>query len=226
MTIYSVLYPAKAHERGTEMEIKHPEWLQIEKDKLKWYGYDQDWYMTSFQRTRGCGPAAAAMLLLYLNKREAEPLPYRSHGISSITKVLENVWNFVTPGWLLGLNSTEKFCRGVEELVRHYGLNWQCHRLSVTAFRAKRASLSQAVKFVEAGIASNCPIAFLNLHKGQVAALESWHWIVLVALSYDASQNRYMATCYDGGRSMITFDLGLWLETTRLGGGFVYITVP
>lgn len=207
------------------MEIKHPEWLHTETDNFKLYGYNQDWYMTSFQKTRGCGPTAAAMLLVYLNRREAEPLPYKSHNILSITKVLENVWDFVTPGWLLGLNSTEKFCKGMEDLLGHYGLNWQCRRLSITAFRFKRASLSKVVKFLEDGIASDCPIAFLNLHKGRLQVVESWHWIVLVSLSYDASQNRYMATCYDGGRS-IRFDLGLWLETTRLGGGFVYITVP
>lgn len=207
------------------MQIKHPEWLQLETDDLKLYGYNQGWYMTSFQRTRGCGPTAAAMLLVYLNRREAEPLPYKSHSISSIAKVLEHVWDFVTPGWLLGLNSTEKFYRGVQTLLRHYELNWRCHRLSVTAAKFKRVSLLQVVKFVEAGIASDCPIAFLNLHKGQVSAMESWHWTVLVSLAYDANQNCYMATCYDGGRS-ITFDLGLWLETTRFGGGFVYITVP
>jgi hypothetical protein len=45
-----------------------------------------------------------------------------------------------------------------------------------------------------------------------------------VSLSYKESDNRYLATCYDGGR-LLTFDLGLWLETTRLGGGFVYVTV-
>lgn len=210
---------------GVDVEIKHPEWLQIETDKPKLYGYNQGWYKTSFQRTRGCGPTAAAMLLLYLNRREGEPLPYKSHSISSITEVLENVWNFVTPGWLLGLNSTEKFCKGMEELFGHYGLIWQCRRLSITACKSKRKSLSQVVSFLEEGITSDCPIAFLNLHRGQVTSLESWHWIVLVSLSYDASQNCYMATCYDGGSS-ITFDLGHWLETTRYGGGFVYVTTP
>lgn len=204
------------------MEIKHPEWLQIEKDKQKLYGYNQEWYKTSFQRTRGCGPTAAAMLLLYLNIRESEHLPYQSHNISSITDILEDVWGFVTPGWLLGLNSTKKFCKGMETLFRHHRLGWRCHKLSITTAKYKRTSLSEVVKFLEDGIASDCPIAFLNLHKG-LTALESWHWIVLVSLSHDATQNRYMATCYDGGY-LRTFDLGLWLESTRLGGGFVYIT--
>jgi hypothetical protein len=205
------------------MEIRHPEWLQITTDNPILYGYNQGWYKTSFQRTRGCGPTVAAMLLLYLNRREDEPLPYQCYSISTITKVLEDVWNFVTPGWLLGLSSTGKFRRGVEALLGNYGLNWRCRQLSLTIFRFKQTSLLQVVKFIEEGIASDCPIAFLNLHKGQVTELESWHWSVLVSLSYDKGQNRYMATCYDTGRS-ITFDLGLWLNTTKFGGGFVYLT--
>lgn len=207
------------------MEIKHPEWLQLETDDITLYGYNQEWYQTSFQRTRGCGPTAASMLLLYLNQRTAADLPYKSGSIVSITKVLEDVWRFVTPGWLLGLNSTKKFCTGVEALLGHYGLDWHCRRMSVAAVRYKRAPLAQVVKFIEAGMAADCPVAFLNLHKGQVDAMESWHWTVLVALVYEESRKRYLATCYDGGRE-IRFDLGLWLETTRFGGGFAYIAAP
>lgn len=206
------------------MEIKHPEWLQLKTGSPIVYGYNQEWYKTSFQKTRGCGPTAAAMLLLYLNKREGGTLPYQDHSISTVIEILEDVWKFVTPNWLLGLNSTGKFCRGVNVLAAYYGLSWQCRELSLSAFRFKRQSLFQVVKFLEEGLASDCPIAFLNLHKGRVIALESWHWIVLVSLSYDESQNCYLATCYDGGR-LLTFDLGLWLETTRFGGGFVYVAV-
>lgn len=206
------------------MEIKHPEWLQVKSDSSNLYGYDQRWYKTSFQRTRGCGPTAATMLLSYLSKREGDPLPYQCESIPAITKALEEVWSYVTPGWLLGLNSTEKFCKGVEELLGHYGLRWRWHKLSVTAARFKRPLLSQVVAFIEDGLASDCPIAFLNLDRGKATTLQSWHWIVLISLSLDTNQGRYMATCYDGGRS-ITFDLGSWLKTTKLGGGFVFLSV-
>jgi len=205
------------------MEIKQPDWLQIQIEKKIVYGYNQNWYPTSFQKTRGCGPTVASMLLLYLNQRERKHLSYQGHNIAAITQVLEDVWSFVTPGWLLGLNSTRKFRKGVERLVEHYGLDWQCHTLSIAARTSRRASLQETVKFLEEGIASDCPIAFLNLHKGHVTAFDSWHWIVLVSLLYDENQNRYIATCYDAG-CPITFDLGLWLDSSRLGGGFVYIT--
>lgn len=207
------------------MRIKHPEWLQVEDGNTRLYGYSQEWYMTSFQRTRGCGPTAAAMLLCYLNRREKEALPYRDDTLISIKETLESVWAFVTPGRFLGLNSTKKFCKGAAKLFRHYGLNWQCRRLSVAALKSKRIPLAQVIKFIEEGMASDCPVAFLNLHKGQVADMESWHWTVLVSLVYDAGRERYLATCYDGGRE-ISFDLGLWLDTSRFGGGFVYVMVP
>lgn len=205
------------------MEIKHPEWLQVNADGLILYGYNQEWYNTSFRRTRGCGPTAATMLLLYLNRREAGTLPYKDHSISNISDTLEKVWEFVTPGWLLGLNSTRKFCTAVDQLLQHYGLAWHCQSLSITLLKARRPSLAQVVRFLEEGMAADCPIAFLNLQKGQVITLDSWHWIVLISLCYDEEQNSYLATCYDGGRTL-TFDLGLWLNTTRLGGGFVKIS--
>jgi hypothetical protein len=205
------------------MELEHPEWLQWHTGQQTLYGYNQNWYQTSFQRTRGCGPTAAAMLLLYVNRREKEPLPYRSDSLAAIIRVLENVWNFITPGRFLGLSSTKKFCKGMAQLLRHYGMSWQSKRLSIPLFHFRRPSLTQVVQFLEAGMAADCPIAFLNLHKGKVRAMDSWHWTVLVALNYDAVQNCYWATCYDGGRT-ITFDLGLWLKTTLFGGGFVYIT--
>lgn len=205
------------------MEIKNPQWLQLDGDNQKLYGYNQEWYGTSFQRTRGCGPTAATMLLLYVNAREGQPLAYQGSTISTITTVLEDVWTFITPNWLLGLHRTEIFCKGMKKLLGHYSLNWQCRELSISPFKYKRPSLLQVIKFLEEGIMSDCPIAFLNLHKGRGARLDSWHWIVLISLNYDKNQQCYLATCYDGGQ-IVTFDVALWLETTKLGGGFVYIT--
>ena len=206
------------------MEIRHSEWLQLETETTKLYGYSQKWYKTSFQQTRGCGPTAAAMLLTYLNRREAQPLPYKDTGISELTEAMESIWAFITPGWLLGLNSTREFCAGITELFAYYRLNWQCRRLSIPIFKQKRPALAEMVKFIENGLTADCPVAFLNLHRGTVSSIETWHWIVLVSLHYDAGRQGYMATCYDGGRSL-SFDLGQWLATTKLGGGFVYITI-
>lgn len=205
------------------MEIKHPEWLQTVQNNRNFYGYDQDWYATAFQRASGCGPTAATMLLLYLNQRQGGSLlPYCNDSMAAITQAMEAVWDFVTPGWL-GLDSTGKFCRGAAAFLRHHRLDWQCRELNLSLFHPRRRVLPAVAEFVAAGIASDCPVAFLNLHRGQAIALESWHWIVVVGLNYEADRQRYLADCYDGGRR-VAFDLGLWLATTRLGGGFVYLT--
>jgi hypothetical protein len=205
------------------MQIRRPEWLQLGEGNQVSYGYNQEWYKKAFQKTRGCGPTAAVMLLTYLNRRESEKLPYKTHNISAITKVMEEVWNFVTPGYY-GLKSTGDFCKGIANLLQYYKINWGYRKLGVAALKHSRISLLEMVRFIEQGIVSDCPIAFLNLNRGNVTIFESWHWIVLVALSLDAKSGCYLATCYDNGRS-ITFDLGLWLETTTLGGGFVYFIV-
>lgn len=206
------------------MKLRHPEWLQLQAEEQTLYGYNQQWYKTSFQQTRGCGPTAATMQLLYLNKKEGAALPYTNQTLADITQVLENVWGFITPEWLLGLNSTQKFCKGMQELLSHYGLGWRCRSLSIPLLAFMRPSLSEVVQFVEGGLWKDCPIAFLNLHRGKATELESWHWITLVSLEYNAQENQYIATCYDAGKQ-VSFDLGLWLATSRLGGGFVYIDV-
>ncbi|SHJ04715.1 hypothetical protein [Propionispora hippei] len=208
------------------MQIKHPDWLQIHRQQGGvLYGYNQGWYRTSFQRTRGCGPTAAAMLLVYLNRRQPGSLPYEAGNLTEIADILEEVWSFITPDRLLGLNSTGKFCEGAGRLLSHYGLPWRCQRLGISALHKRRPSLQEIVLFLETALAADYPVAFLNLHKGKVMELESWHWLVITGLRYEAEQDRYKITCYDNGRCL-TVDLGLWLQTTRFGGGFVYIELP
>lgn len=205
------------------MKIKHPEWLQLRSDAdTPFYGYDQDWYPTSFQRTRGCGPTTAAMLLSYVNQREQGCLPYKNDSIPDIVKILEEVWSFVTPNWLLGLNSTKKFADGVTNLVTQHGLNWTCCKLGIPIAKWLRPSAAEMAAFLEKGLSSDCPVAFLNLHRGRELTIHSWHWMLLTGLSYQTEQDRYLAVCYDNGR-LLTVDVGLWLATSKLGGGFVYI---
>lgn len=198
------------------MRIKNPQWLEVKSDGNVFYGFNQEWFGTPLQRASGCGPTAAAMLLHYLNKRDSGPLPYQNDGVASATAALEDVWRFVTPG-ALGLNSTDKFVKGVGKLSRHYGASWVCRQLKVKM----RDSVDSVAAFLQAGLSSDCPVAFLNLHAGVSSAFDGWHWIVVIAL--EAHEGRHIATGYDGGEK-ITFDLGQWVESTKIGGGFVYLT--
>lgn len=181
------------------------------------YGFNQDWFGTPFKRKAGCGPTAAAMLLSYLNRRDHGPLIYRSDNVAAATLMLEDVWKFVTPGFR-GLDSTGKFVRGLKNHAWHYKTPWVCRELALK----RRASVDKVVSFVEDGLASDCPVAFLNLDNGRVPEIDRWHWFVLTAL--EVWEKRYLATGYDGGRKIV-FDLGRWVLTTKAGGGFVYLDV-
>ncbi|MDU2064554.1 MAG: hypothetical protein E6713_06885 [Sporomusaceae bacterium] len=205
------------------MKIKNPQWLQVSEIEKAPYGFSQYWYSTDFKRTRGCGPRAAAMQLAYVSRREQDDTFLCDNTVEATQLLMEKVWDFITPGRFLGLNSTEKFCSGMSVLLRYYHLPWQCQRMSVPLLSFQRPGLAEVIAFIEAGLALDCPVAFLNLQRGQAITTDSWHWTILVALEKDSQTNQYQATCYDNGRS-ITFDLGLWLKTTKLGGGFVYLT--
>lgn len=85
--------------------------------------------------------------------------------------------------------------------------------------RAGRSS-AEVAAFVEGGIASDCPVAFLNLHEGQATGIQGWHWIALTGIRNE--EGRHIASGLDEGRK-IEFDLGRWVATTRSGGGFVYV---
>lgn len=198
------------------MKIRNPQWLEIKYKNKTIYGLSQIWFGSVFKRTSGCGPTAAATLLLYLNKRDNGPLPYQNHDVASAVLTLEDVWKFITPG-IFGLNSIKKLVKGMKNLFHYYGASWVCHQLRVR----KHEPIDKIVSFIEAGLASDCPIAFLNLHAGKSSAFDGWHWIVLIAL--DSCNDRYIATGYDGGRE-IKFDLGQWVQYTKIGGGFVYLT--
>lgn len=200
------------------MELKNPAWLEIPTREGTFYGFTQTWYGSVFKRKAGCGPTAAAMQLLYMNKRDQGPLPYQSHDLSSATRMLEDVWKFVTPG-LRGLDSTKKFVKGLRRHGLYYKTPWVCREFSVKRYGAVN-KLEEIIAFVESGLASDCPVAFLNLHAGTVSAFDNWHWIVLTKLT--AMDKGYQATAFDGGQK-IEFDLGEWVKTTESGGGFVYL---
>lgn len=205
------------------MQIKNKEWLELHENGKLLYGYDQDWFSTSYKRTRGCGPTAAAMQINYLAKRDKITLPFSGATLADATVSMEVLWDYFTPNPLLGLYDTDLYCLGGASFIRDFKLDWHIRRMKVKAFKAQRAPLKNAVRFIANALKSDCPVAFLNLEKGECQELYSWHWAIIVGLEFDEQKDKYYATCFDEGL-IKTFDLGLWLATSRLGGGFVYMT--
>ncbi len=202
------------------MQIKHAEWLTIPLSGETLYGYDQDWYPTQYKRTRGCGPTTAAMMLSYINCRDGINLPLSVGSIDNARGAMLETWSYFTPTAALGLYSTRLFYAGAQKFARGKGLTYVPKRLSVGTLSFWRPKLPQIATFIQRGLCLDCPVAFLNLHKGSCHQLDSWHWMLIIGL--DEQTLGYEATSFDNGQ-IKKFDLGVWLNTTKLGGGFVYI---
>lgn len=204
------------------MEILHKDWLEIKSDSgFLMFGYDQNWYSTEYKRKRGCGPTSATMLFTYIMQRDNLQLPFALDSVKDIKKALEFVWQFVTPT-PIGLYSLNSYCKGMEKLFRHFKLSYKCLGLDISFLNSKRPSLKETVDFISKGLNSDCPVAFVNLDRGKEVALEGWHWITIVGLKYEENRDKYIATCYDDG-NIVSFDVNLWLETTKMGGAFAYL---
>jgi hypothetical protein len=74
------------------------------------------------------------------------------------------------------------------------------------------------LEFIQESLLLDQPVAFLNLHHGEVLNLDSWHWVTIVALDAESGRIRV----YDGGKKW-DIDLHLWYRTTPRAGGFVAI---
>jgi hypothetical protein len=151
-----------------------------------------------------------------MNKRKCGPLCYDNADMGKALEMLNDVWQYVRPG-IKGLHKVENFVKGIHKLCKFYNLNWECRYIKVD----KSTDPEAAVSFIESGISSDCPVAFLNLHKGVSTAFDGWHWIVLTGMH--KCGETYIAQGVDD-ENMIEFDFIEWLKTTEIGGGLVYIT--
>lgn len=188
------------------------------------FGGDQAWYSTEWNRRAGCGPTTAANTLAYLAFTR---LGLRAlYGFDTLSRSnfalhMEEVYQFVTPG-TMGLNRTEMYTEGVLRFAYSRGIALTPHVFGVTCNMTRdRAPVAALAEFVKAGFAADCPIGFLNLTKGRVKNLQSWHWITIIGAQLNG--NSITADASDEGQHR-HFDLGLWYISTRLPGGLAYFT--
>lgn len=208
----SVIQPQEA-----SLRISHPEYLEIVDERSSLHtGGSQEWYPTQWQRVSGCGPTNGTNLIVYLGRAFGLPaLTPADHSKTAFLGRMEELWEFITPG-KMGVNRLDIFSRGGIEYGASRGVKLNALTLEVPASPSQRPSGDRLLRFMEQALGGGLPVAFLNLSKGKVQLLDSWHWVTVI--SYDP-RNR-MAGIADQGK-VIQVDLGLWMKTTRLGGGFV-----
>jgi len=151
-------------------------------------------------------------------KQDAEPTTREE-----LLAMMEDVWKYVTPTDR-GIPTTELFYEPFLDYAAAKGIDVvRCRVLN--AFEEPRPSLEEIARFLEEALAADLPVAFLNLCNGDEENLDKWHWVTLVSLDYaDGGNAPVWVTVFDNGEPKRA-NLTLWLETTTMGGGFVYFQI-
>ncbi len=206
----------------TVISIANPDLLKIidKNTNRTYYGCDQNWYASEWQRISGCGPSVACNLIFYLrysrNVLSAEGFNSKESWLS----LMEEIWKYVTPS-LHGIPTTEMFYQAVAAYARLKGLNVQYYFCNVAKDKPDNPSLSEILKFIAGALLNDAPVAFLNLCNGAENNLDRWHWVTIIALEQTEGKNDIFVNILDEGR-IKRINLKLWYDTTTLGGGFVY----
>lgn len=204
----------------SQISISSPELLHLTDRQTTYYGANQLWYATEWQRRAGCGPTAASHLLWYLSQSGSGCGPlctYDCSGRGGFLCLMETVWQYVTPT-KMGVNSTDIFTEGALRYARDRGVTLDARVLEISSVPFLRPKPGELSAFLTAAMSDNLPVAFLNLSNGSLRNLDNWHWVTLVSIDPGA----LTAQMYDQGARQ-TIDLGRWLKTTTLGGGFVVL---
>ena len=154
--------------------------------------------------------------MAYLARRRPELAPLCPEDVRNRGDFVEHmcrVWEYVTPS-IHGLHRPEMMRDGLTAYARDRGVTLSPAILTIPAARSKRPSFAEVSGFLSRALERECPVAFLNLHNGRVADLDSWHWVTIVSLDGNT------AGILDSGQAL-DIDLSLWLAATRRRGGFV-----
>lgn len=133
---------------------------------------------------------------------------------TAFTEYMKEIYPFACPG-PVGLMPDE-YIKGASDYAASKGVLLQFSRLTIPAARRKRPSLDEVAQFLFAALASDIPVAFLNLSSGRVKNLDSYHWVTLIA--YDEASG--ICRIVDNGRAL-DVSLMQWLKRSAMGGAFV-----
>ena len=203
--------------------LTKPELLDVTDEGETFHGGDQEWYPDDWQRKAGCGPTAASAMVSYLaqTRPACRPLyPSGSWEKADFLALMEEMWKHVTPG-RKGVNTLHIFTKGITEFANEKRVSLPFRELDIPRFKIARPTVDQCAAFLKAGLEQDSPVAWLNLHNGGVSGLDSWHWVVVTALELH-SEGPILCTYLDGGK-VKTADFRLWFQSTKMGGGLVYL---
>ncbi|NMA70282.1 MAG: hypothetical protein GX958_12845 [Desulfitobacterium sp.] len=201
--------------------LTNPELFKFydKKNKDDFFGSNQRWFPTTWQRLSGCGSCAASNIyyyLTYLNNTLGKKYNSRKEWVS----LMEELWKYVKPS-LRGVNKLEMFYNPMLEFAKTKGMDLTYHFCEVPEEVYYRPTFQKVIDFLSKALDKDLPVAFLNWCNGEVKNLDRWHWVTIIELGYDLEKEWAYVNILDEGRFK-TIDLALWLKSTKLGGGFLY----
>lgn len=204
--------------------IENPEMFtfnEMEKGQV-FYGSNQRWYPTIWQRLSGCGPCASSNIFYYLTHNQSPQDSYRSK--TEWVALMQELWKYVTPS-IRGVDKMVMLYNPLVEFAQNKGIILDYRLCEIPKEVYRRPSLEGVIDFLEKALDNDAPIAFLNWNNGEVKNLDRWHWVTIIQLEFNKEKTIAYATILDEGR-LKKVDLALWLRTTTLGGGLVYFLIP
>ena len=207
----------------TAISIKDINLFRITEEEyhITLYGGNQEWYVKRWQRMAGCGPSTAANIMYYLNKTRYNTNIEQTK--EEFLRLMNEIWRYVTPG-MGGVSSTTMLMEGFRKYLTDQKLEHVLDSIDIGKKPEQRPDISEVISFLEKALKEDVPAAFLNLEHGSILELESWHWVTVVALEYDLEDRTAFITILDNGMRK-RIDLVRWLNSTKLGGGFVSLRV-
>jgi len=188
-----------------------------------YYGCDQEWYTTEWQRLSGCGPTAASNIILYLNNIKSNfGLEQNLNSKEGCLSLMEEIWKYVTPTEE-GIKTTKMFYESLLTYTKSKWLNVEFEFCDLPEDKVLRPAFPVILNFIEGALSNDAPVAFLNLCNGEEKKLERWHWVTIISLEHTEDGKSAFVKILDEGQ-IKEIDLALWYKTTTLGGGFVYLT--
>ncbi len=75
--------------------------------------------------------------------------------------------------------------------------------------------MEEVTAFIQRGLEQNCPVAFLNRHRGQEEGLSTWHWVPIVSMQVNYDDTRCVV--YDEGMERtfhyaVGYEIIYWVE--------------
>ena len=191
-------------------KIIYPEFMNIKTEDGEVYiGGSQEWYEDKWHKKSGCGPVAASNIVWYI---------MRKHGTTpDYLKLIREMYDFVTPT-LRGVDTSGIFVNGLLGYAGKNNIIITPHVLDIPKRKRDRPDADMLREFIVKALNTDSPVAFLNLSNGTISDLENWHWVTIIAFDPDT-----MITEISDHGKILSINISEWLESSMLGGSFVYI---